>query len=228
MQWNDCPGFLILEESTELLVGLRRRLAGLSCSFPATRLVFDLVVWVNKGRMRMSRLLPDTKPGSCFLWRHLAQLHRRHHVYDTCDDEKCSQWATESQEQITVHRIFISTYPSVSLEQFGSRRRRCHNISTSALSAQGGGQQDVEREHGEPRGAQGNAGRRRRAFLLPRPVTQRRVAAGDAHRVQLAGAELLVARGGDETGSRRGARLSVVNPLKQAQKRDKLGSWWED
>lgn len=50
------------------------------------------------------------------------------------------------------------------------------------------------------------------AFLLPRPVAERRVAAGDAHRVELAGAELLVAGGGDETGPRRGAGLAVVDP----------------
>jgi len=80
------------------------------------------------------------------------------------------------------------------------------------VSAQCGGQEDNngEREHG-----QGNGRRRRRrlrSFLLPRPVTQRRVAAGDAHRVELAGAELLVAGRGDEAGSRRGAGLAVVNP----------------
>lgn len=121
----------------------------------------------------------------------------------SCDRERRTNNCTQN---------FTSTYPSVSLGQISSRCRRCHNIFTSILSAQGGGQQDVEGEHREPRGAQGNAGRRRGAFLLPRPVTQRRVAAGDAHRVQLAGAELLVARGGDETGSGRGAGLPVVNP----------------
>ena len=161
----------------------------------------------------MSHLLPDTKARSRFLrgavlYRHLVQLHRRHHVYDTCDDEKCSPVGVCLETSCDRERRtnnctgnFTSTYPSVSLGQISSRCRRCHNIFTSALSAQGGGQQDVEREHREPCGAQGNAGRRRGAFLLPWPVTQRRVAAGDAHRVQLAGAELLVARGGDETGS---------------------------
>lgn len=47
---------------------------------------------------------------------------------------------------------------------------------------------------------------------MARPVTQRRVAARDAHRVELAGAELLVSRGGDKTGSRGGAGLAVVHP----------------
>lgn len=52
------------------------------------------------------------------------------------------------------------------------------------------------------------------------PVAQRRVAAGDADRVQPAGAELLVAGGGDEAGPGRGAGLPVMNSCKNNQ--DKL------
>lgn len=42
-------------------------------------------------------------------------------------------------------------------------------------------------------------------------VAEWRVAAGDADRVEFAGAELLVARGGDKTRPRRGTRLAVVD-----------------
>lgn len=81
------------------------------------------------------------------------------------------------------------------------------------LSAQRRGREaDGEHQHQQPRRARRHAGRRLRAFLLARPVAERRVAAGDAHRVELAGAELLVAGGGDQTGSRRGAGLAVVHP----------------
>lgn len=80
------------------------------------------------------------------------------------------------------------------------------------LSAQRGHQKDAEGEHREQRRTCGNGGRRLRPPLLPRPVAQRRVAAGDAHRVELAGAELLVAGRSDQTGSRGGAGLTVVHP----------------
>lgn len=46
-------------------------------------------------------------------------------------------------------------------------------------------------------------------------IAERRVAAGDADRVEFAGAELLVARGGDETRPRRGARLAVVDSCRE-------------
>lgn len=51
-----------------------------------------------------------------------------------------------------------------------------------------------------------------RPLLLARAVAQRRVAAGDAHGVEPAGAELLVAGGGDEAGPRRGAGLAIMHP----------------
>lgn len=82
------------------------------------------------------------------------------------------------------------------------------------LSAQGG--EEEEEQDGEgtgPRWSDARGAGLRGAFLLAGSVTQRRVAAGDAHGVELAGAELLVARGGDETGSRGGAGLTVVNPV---------------
>lgn len=43
-------------------------------------------------------------------------------------------------------------------------------------------------------------------------VAERRVAAGDAHRVQLHGAELLVTGGGDEAGAGGCAGLSIMYP----------------
>lgn len=50
------------------------------------------------------------------------------------------------------------------------------------------------------------------------PVAQGGVAAGDAHGVELARAELLVARGGDETGARGGTGLPVVDACKIARR----------
>lgn len=54
---------------------------------------------------------------------------------------------------------------------------------------------------------------RRRDGPLPLgAVAERRVAAGDAHGVQLAGAELLVTGGGDEAGAGGGAGLPIMYP----------------
>lgn len=71
------------------------------------------------------------------------------------------------------------------------------------LSAQGAGQQeeDGEKEHRELRRGEGDGSRRLWAFLLAWPIAQWCVTAGDAHRVELAGAELLVSRGSDKAGS---------------------------
>lgn len=52
----------------------------------------------------------------------------------------------------------------------------------------------------------------------PGPVAERRVAAGDANRVQPAGAELLVTRGGDKTRPRGRARLPIVDACTRRQK----------
>lgn len=68
-------------------------------------------------------------------------------------------------------------------------------------------------KRGQRQGSGGGRFGRRRSLLLARPVAQRRVAAGDADGVEPAGAELLVARGGDEAGPRRGAGLAVVHPI---------------
>lgn len=72
-----------------------------------------------------------------------------------------------------------------------------------AVSAQGGGQQeeDVERKQRKPRCSQGNGSGWLGSFLVAWSITQRCVTAGDAHRVKLAGAELLVARRSNETSS---------------------------
>lgn len=58
--------------------------------------------------------------------------------------------------------------------------------------------------------------RRRRwdGTLLPGPVAQRGAAAGDAHWVHVAGAELLVARGGDEASPGGRAGLPIMYPCK--------------
>lgn len=80
------------------------------------------------------------------------------------------------------------------------------------LSAEDGGKKSAKSKEEGPRRARCNAGGGLWAFLLAGPVTERRVAACDANRVELAGAELLVARGSDKTGSRRGAGLAVVHP----------------
>lgn len=72
------------------------------------------------------------------------------------------------------------------------------------VSAQDRGQQQENKDgtRGELQRVYGDGRRRLRPFLLAGSVTQRRVAAGDAHGVELARTELLVARGSDKTGSR--------------------------
>lgn len=50
---------------------------------------------------------------------------------------------------------------------------------------------------------------------MAQPIAQWCVATGDADGVESAGAELLVARGGNKAGPRRGAGLAVVHPWKQ-------------
>lgn len=52
----------------------------------------------------------------------------------------------------------------------------------------------------------------------PGPVAERRVAARDANRVQPAGAELLVTRGGDKTRPRGRARLPIMDACTKTQK----------
>lgn len=74
---------------------------------------------------------------------------------------------------------------------------------------QGGGEEE-ERPLGRPRRGGGP--------LPPGPVAQRAVAAGDADRVEPAGAELLVARGGDEAGSGGGAGLPIMRPCWRADR----------
>ena len=78
--------------------------------------------------------------------------------------------------------------------------------------------QQEEQEEGQEEAAAplGLCRRRRGDGPLPLgPVAERRVAAGDAHGVQPPGAELLVARGGDEARPRRGTRLPVVDSCKE-------------
>ena len=72
---------------------------------------------------------------------------------------------------------------------------------------------------------QGGGGGGRGPLPGPGAVAQRRVAAADAHRVDLAGAELLVAGGGDETRARRGTRLAVVDPCGGGQREEVFGAW---
>jgi len=88
------------------------------------------------------------------------------------------------------------------------------NSACEGVSAEGGGRQeeDVESKHWEPWRGQGDGSGRLWSLLLAWSIAQRGVAAGDAHWVELAGAELLVARRSDETSSWWGAGLAVVYP----------------
>lgn len=64
-----------------------------------------------------------------------------------------------------------------------------------------------------------------RAFPLG-PVAQRGVTAGDAHWVQPAGAELLVARRGDEAGPGRGTGLPVMYSCKKKELMEQRDLWY--
>lgn len=77
-------------------------------------------------------------------------------------------------------------------------------------------QQDEGQE--EERRRRRPARRRQGGPLPPRPVAERRVAAGDADGVQPAGAELLVAGGGDEARPGGGARLPVMNSCQKTKR----------
>ena len=76
-------------------------------------------------------------------------------------------------------------------------------------------EEEEEERREEGMGGGGGGGRGGDLALLQLgPVAQGAVTAGDAHRVELARAELLVPGGGDETGSRGGAGLTVVDACK--------------
>lgn len=63
--------------------------------------------------------------------------------------------------------------------------------------------------------------------LPPGPVAERGVAAGDADRVQPAGAELLVAGGGDEASPRGGAGFPIMYSCKKKTKNEQTQFYWK-
>lgn len=91
---------------------------------------------------------------------------------------------------IHIHKYSVSVH--VSLQSV---------VSVSALHRSHYEEERVQSRSQEPGGGQGYGGGELGSFLLPWAVAQRGVAAGDAHRVELSGAELLVARRSNETGS---------------------------
>lgn len=92
-------------------------------------------------------------------------------------------------------------------------------MGSSSLRHREERQQRQEEGQGEETAAhlQARHRRRRDGALPPGPVAERRVAAGDADRVQPARAELLVAGGGDEASPGGGAGFPIMYPCTKRQ-----------